>query len=193
MQLRQGSIEDSMAIVGYARVSSTDQDLDIQLEALSAAGCEEIFAEKASGTSTKGREELKRMLSFVRKGDTVVITRIGRLGRSVLDLHDIVKQLEAKGVALKATMQPIDTSDAAGRAFFGMLTVFAEFETNLRRERQLDGIAKAKKQGVYKGRKATIKPEEVRKLRANGLGPAAIAKQLKIGRASVYRVLGSAA
>jgi len=178
-----------MAIVGYARVSSNDQDLDIQLEALKAAGCEDIFAEKVSGSSTRGREELRRMLSFVRKGDTLVITRIDRLGRSVIDLHDIVKQLQAKGVALKATMQPIDTSDAAGKAFFGMLTVFAEFETNLRRERQLEGIRKAKAEGKYRGRKPTVDGGEVRRLSSTGMRPAAIARQLGIGRASVYRAL----
>lgn len=178
-----------MAIVGYARCSSTDQDLTIQLDALKVAGCEEIFSEKASGANTADRAKLKEMLRFVRKGDTLVITRIDRLGRSVIDLHDIVKQLQDKGVALKATMQPIDTSDAAGKAFFGMLTVFAEFETNLRRERQLEGIRKAKDEGKYKGRKPTVNVDEVRRLSSSGVRPAAIAKQLGIGRASVYRAL----
>src|SRR5262245_22842002 len=103
-----------MAIVGYARVSGRDQDLTLQLDALKAAGCKRVFAEKVSGTSTTGREKLAEMLDYIREGDTLVITRLDRLGRSVTDLHDIAKQLQAKGVELRATMQPIDTSDAAG-------------------------------------------------------------------------------
>jgi DNA invertase Pin-like site-specific DNA recombinase len=182
-----------MAIIGYARVSSTDQDLTVQLEALKAAGCKKVFAEKVSGTSTAGREELAKALDYVREGDTLVITRIDRLGRSVLDLQVIVKQLQEKGVDLKATMQPIDTGDAAGKAFLGMLQVFAEFETNLRRERQLEGIRKAKEAGgVYMGRPPKLAERhgaQVKRLKAEGLGPAAIAKQLGIGRASVYRLL----
>ena len=98
--------------------------------------------------------------------------------------------LKAKGVALKATEQPIDTSTAAGKAFLDMLGVFAEFETNLRRERQMEGIAKAKERGVYKGRKPIIDRSDVDRLRAKGLGPTAIAERLGIGRASVYRILG---
>ena len=99
--------------------------------------------------------------------------------------------MKAKSAALRATEQPIDTSTAAGKAFLDMLGVFAEFETNLRRERQMEGIAKAKAAGVYKGRKPSIDPGAVKKLRDDGLGPAAIAKRLKIGRASVYRVLAA--
>ena len=119
-----------------------------------------------------------------------MVTRIDRLARSVKDLQDIVHELKAKGVALKATEQPIDTGTAAGKAFLDMLGVFAEFETNLRRERQLEGIQAAKAKGVYKGRKPSIDPAEVRRLReAEGLGPSAIARRLGIGRASVYRVL----
>jgi DNA invertase Pin-like site-specific DNA recombinase len=117
-----------------------------------------------------------------------------RLARSMKDLQDIVHELKAKGVALRATEQPINTGTAAGEAFLGMLGVFAEFETNLRRERQLDGIAAAKARGVYKGRKAHIDPAAVQQLREQErLGPSALAKRLGIGRASVYRVLGKGA
>src|SRR3954468_14431317 len=108
---------------------------------------------------------------FLRPGNELVVTRIDRLARSIGDLQDIVREMRAKGASLRATEQPIDTSTAAGKAFLDMLGVFAEFETNLRRERQLEGIAKAKEAGVYKGRKATIKPDEVRQLKADGLGP----------------------
>jgi DNA invertase Pin-like site-specific DNA recombinase len=179
-----------MATYGYARVSSTGQDLDIQLAALGAAGCDVIRSEKRSGTSTEGRAELRTILDFLRKGDVLTVTRIDRLARSIADLAVIVRELESKGAALKAIEQPIDTSTAAGKAFLGMLGVFAEFETNIRKERQLEGIARAKAEGVYKGRPATIKADEIAKLKAEGLGASAIAKRLKIGRASVYRVAG---
>jgi DNA invertase Pin-like site-specific DNA recombinase len=176
---------------GYARVSTTDQAqaLSIQLDALRAAGCATIREEKRSGTSMTERTELTTLLSFLRQGDTLVITRIDRLARSVLDLQQIVAELKRKGVALKATEQPIDTSTAAGKCFLDMLSVFAEFETNLRRERQLEGIARAKREGVYKGRKAVIDPAKVRQLKAEGLGASEIADTLNIGRSSVYRVL----
>ena len=180
-----------MTAIGYARVSTIDQDLSLQLAALKAAGCDVIRKEKVSGSSTKGRTELSTVLDFLRKGDVLVVTRVDRLARSIADLQDIVRALKAKGAALKATEQPIDTSTAAGKAFLDMLGVFAEFETNLRRERQMEGIAKAKAAGVYKGRKPSIDPGAVRKLRDEGMGPAAIAKRLKIGRASVYRVLAA--
>ena len=181
-----------MARYGYARVSTIDQDLSIQFDALRAAGCEIIRAEKQSGTTTEKRAELANLLEFLRPGDELVVTRIDRLARSVGDLQTIVAQLRAKGVALKATEQPIDTGSAAGKAFLDMLGVFAEFETSLRRERQMEGIAKAKAKGVYKGRKATINAGQVRKLHAEGRGATEIARELNIGRASVYRVLETA-
>jgi DNA invertase Pin-like site-specific DNA recombinase len=178
--------------IGYARVSTNDQDNAIQVEALERVGCSTIRQEKASGTSTNGRPELAAILDFIRDGDTLVVTRIDRLARSIGDLQTIVAQLKGRGAKLQATEQPIDTSTAAGKAFLDMLGVFAEFETNLRRERQMEGIAKAKAAGAYKGRRASIDPEQVRSLRTDGLGPAEIARRLKIGRASVYRALGGA-
>jgi DNA invertase Pin-like site-specific DNA recombinase len=178
-----------MTVIGYARVSTTDQDLSIQETALRAAGCDIIRAEKQSGTTTQGREELRTVLDFIGKGDVLLVTRVDRLARSIGDLQDIVRTLKAKGASLRATEQPIDTSTAAGKCFLDMLGVFAEFETNLRRERQLEGIAKAKAAGIYKGRPASIDAARVRELKAQGVGPTEIAKALKIGRASVYRVL----
>ena len=178
-----------MTTVGYARVSTIDQDLTVQQEALKSAGCEKVFSEKVSGASTIGREELQRILDYVRDGDELVITRIDRLARSVKDLQDIVGFLKEKGVSLRATEQPIDTTTAAGKCFLDMLGVFAEFETNLRKERQMEGIAKAKDRGAYKGRKPSINVDEVRSLKEQGLGATSIAKELGIGRASVYRVL----
>ena len=116
-----------MSVYGYARVSTLDQDLSIQHTALKAAGCEVIRAEKASGTRRDGRTELQVLLDFLRAGDTLV----DRLARSLKDLQDIVHELKAKNVALRATEQPVDTGTAAGKAFLDTLGVFAEFETNL--------------------------------------------------------------
>ena len=181
-----------MARIGYARVSTTDQDLSLQLTTLKAAGCDPIRAEKVSGASTTGRTELTIVLDFIGAGDTLVVTRVDRLARSIGDLQDIVRTLKAKGARLQATEQPIDTGTAAGKAFLDMLGVFAEFETNLRRERQGEGIAKAKAKGVYKGRPASIDVRVIHGLKGEGLGPTEIARRLGIGRASVYRVLGSA-
>lgn len=178
-----------MSIYGYARVSSIDQDVTIQRAALTAAGCTIVRAEKASGTSRKGRNELDTLLDFLRPGDTLVVTRIDRLARSLRDLQNLVHELQERGIHLKATEQPVDTSSPAGKAFLGMLGVFAEFETNLRKERQMEGIHAAKQRGIYKGRKPSIDPVAVRRLRDEGVGATEIAKRLGVGRASVYRVL----
>jgi DNA invertase Pin-like site-specific DNA recombinase len=183
-----------MAIYGYARASTVDQAVSIQEASLRAAGCDLIRSEKVSGSSRVGRDELDLLLQFVRPGDTLMVTRIDRLARSIKDLQDIVHELKAKSVALKATEQPIDTSTAAGKAFLDMLGVFAEFETNLRRERQMEGIAAAKAKGVYTGGQVKIDREEIRRLRfVEKLGATAIARQLGISRPSVYRVLGETA
>lgn len=178
-----------MAKIGYARVSTTGQNTDIQVVALKAAGCTVIRQEQASGTTTEDRPELATVMAFAGPGDTIVVTRIDRLARSIGDLQVIVRRLRERGASLACTEQPVDTSTAAGKAFLDMLGVFAEFETNLRRERQLEGIAKAKREGVYTGRKATIDGDLVRKLHNEGVGAIAIAKQMQIARASVYRLL----
>lgn len=182
-----------MAVYGYARVSSADQDYALQEHALRAAGCEVIRAEKASGTTRGGRTELELLLNFLRQGDTLVVTRVDRLARSIKDLQDIVYTLKERGITLRATEQPIDTRSAAGKAFLDMLGVFAEFETNLRRERQMEGIAAAKARGVYRGRKPSVDAFEIRRLReVKKLGAIEIARQLGISRASVYRALAKA-
>lgn len=178
-------------IYGYARVSTTDQDLTIQIETLKRAGCDQVRAEKMSGTSMAGRHELGLLLEWMREGDTLVVTRIDRLARSLIDLQIMVRDLKKRGIHLKATEQPIDTSTAAGKAFLDMLGVFAEFETNLRRERQLEGIAKAKAEGKYKGKRSKLDKAKIFELRAQGLGPAKIARQLGCSRAAIYRALAS--
>ena len=152
-------------IYGYARVSTTEQDLTVQEEALKAAGCEVIRSEKVSGASRNGRSELQNLLDFARNGYEIVVTRIDRLARSVRDLQNLVFEMNERGVSLRATEQSVDTRTSAGKCFLDMLSVFAEFETNLRRERQMEGIAKAKERGVYQGRKQTIDVEKVRELK----------------------------
>jgi len=179
-----------MAVIGYARVSSTSQSLELQREQLIAARCEKIFEEKKSGGSQDGREQLALALDYVREGDTLVVTRLDRLARSMIDLREIVDRLIAKGVQFKALQQgAIDTSSSSGRLMLNMLASFAEFELDLRKERQREGIEKAKAKGVYKGRKPSVPTEQVRKLHAEGVGPAEIARRLQIGRASVYRAI----
>lgn len=179
-----------MSRYGYARVSSEDQDLSIQVEALEGAGCTVIRKEKVSGTSRQGRKELDTLLEFIRKGDTLVVTRVDRLARSVKDLQDIVHLLKERGAFIEATEQPIDTSTPAGKAFLDMLGVFAEFETSIRRERQMEGIAKAKAAGKYKGRKPTakVKSEDALRLKAEGVPVTQICKELGISRSSFYRI-----
>ena len=173
--------------VGYSRVSSVGQNLESQLIALKEYGAEKIFQEKVSGTSTKGREQFKQCLEFVREGDELVVTRIDRCSRSVLDLQLIVKELEGKGVTFSATEQSINTKTPEGKCFLNMLSVFSEFETNLRRERQLDGI-KANRH-KFKGKQTTIDVKRIKALKEEGLGATAIAKTMGIDRTSVYRLL----
>lgn len=148
-----------------------------------------IRAEKVSGTSVQGRAELRILLDFIRPGDKLVVTRVDRLARSMGDLQDIIRELKSKQATLRATEQPIDTSTPAGKAFLDMLGVFAEFETNLRRERQMEGIAKAKAAGVYRGRKPSVDVTRVLMLRDKGMGPIAIATDLGVSRSTVWRVL----
>src|SRR5713101_3929585 len=131
-----------MTVIGYARVSTTDQDLTIQETALRAAGCEVIRSEKRSGTTTEGREELRTVLEFLRKGDVLMVTRIDRLARSIGDLQDIVRQVKGRGASLKATEQPIDTGTAAGKCFLDMLFLFDETETNEICDLQLQDVGK---------------------------------------------------
>jgi DNA invertase Pin-like site-specific DNA recombinase len=153
-----------------------------------------VWEEKVSGTSRVSRAELESVLSYLRSGDTLVVTRIDRLARSLKDLQDIIHELKGRGVHLQATEQPIDTSTAAGKAFLDFLGLFAEFENSLRRERQLDGIAMAKTAGKYKG-KAPLKQElkdQVISLFKAGIKQVDIIKQVGVGRTSVHSILKAA-
>ena len=180
-------------LVGYARVSSGTQSLEVQLDALREAGCEKIFSEKRSGTSTSSRDALAEALDFVRDGsDTLVVTRLDRLARSAGDLHAIVAKLSLKGVGFKCLQQGgMDTNTSTGKLLLGVLASIAEFETDIRKERQREGIEKAKANGIYRGRKPSVDVTTVRSLHSDGLGASAIAKRLGIGRASVYRALAN--
>lgn len=177
-------------LVGYARVSSVGQSLDVQLDLLREAGCDKVFGEKRSGRTRDGREELTEALGFVREGDTFVVTRLDRLARSVGDLFAIIDCLEVKGVQFRCLQQSaVDTASSSGRLMLAVLGAVASFEADIRKERQADGIAKAKAAGVYRGRKPSVDVVKVRNLHAGGKRPAEIARELGIGRASVYRAL----
>ena len=180
-------MNSSSARIGYARVSTAGQNLDAQLAALHAAGCTMVRTETGDGATLAGRPELQTILDFIHSGETLVVTRIDRLARSLQDLQVIVATLKDRGAHLAATEQPVDTSTAAGKAFFDMLGVFAEFETNLRRERQAEGIAAAKQRGVYRGRPPRIDLEAVKELLSQGLSPTQIAREMKISRGTVYK------
>ena len=181
-----------MTNVGYARVSSTGQDLTVQLEKLESAGCDKIFKEKRSGIDS-GRPELKRCLEYLREGDTLLVAKIDRLARSTSDLYRIISTLTAKGAAFKVIDDPtIDTTSRTGRLVMGVLALIAEFENDIRRERQLDGIKKARERGTRFGRKPLLIAEtikKIRKLRKSGKTVPEIMRQTSLSKASVYRAL----
>jgi DNA invertase Pin-like site-specific DNA recombinase len=179
--------------VGYARVSSAGQSLDVQVDALKAAGVQEdsIFAEKVSGT-TADRPQLKALQRYVRSGDTVVITKLDRLGRSLADLAAIVTGFRDAGVGFVVLDQSIDTTTPAGRAMFGMLATFAEFETALRKERQMEGIAKAQASGVKFGRPPKTDKDAVIAAYAEHGTIGAAAKAVGSTKPTVHRILKAA-
>lgn len=182
-----------MALVGYARVSTLGQSLDVQVEKLRKVGVDKLFEEKRSGVDAQ-RPALRQCLEYLREGDTLIISRIDRLARSAEDLLRIVRELDTKQVTLKVLDQSIDTRDAAGKAFLGMLAVFAEFETNIRKERQMDGIAKAKAKGTRFGRKPALTNETVKTIkvmREEGATVPAIMDKTGLSKATVYRALSS--
>jgi DNA invertase Pin-like site-specific DNA recombinase len=179
-----------MTIFAYCRVSTTDQDTGIQVEAIKKAYPDAVIRdEKKSGTTTLNREILSLLLDMMSAGDKLVVWKLDRLARNMNDLTNIVETIESKGASLEILDQRIDTGTASGKAFLQMLGVFAEFETNLRKERQLAGIAKAKQERpeAYQGRKTTTDGDRVKELLGQGLTPSEVAKKLGIGRATVYR------
>lgn len=178
-------------LIGYARTSTIEQEagLAAQLAELSALGCEKVFKEQVS--SVGKRIQLDRAVEFCREGDTLVVTKLDRLARSVRHMWDIIERLNAKGADLRIVNLGIDTSTPTGKLMLNILGGVAEFEREIMLERQREGIAKAKAEGRYKGRKPTARARypEVLALRAEGLSMDAIAARLKIGKGSVVRAL----
>lgn len=180
-----------MATIGYARVSTTDQNLETQLEALQGAGCEKIFQEKVSGVK-QDRPELAAMLDYCREGDVVICTKLDRIGRSTKHLLEIVEALQAKGVGFKCLNNAeMDTTSATGKMMLTILAAVATFEREMMLERQAEGIRLAKDAGKYTGRKPTAKAKagEVLELAGAGMKRQEIAAKLGISIASVYRAL----
>ncbi|MBE7185486.1 MAG: recombinase family protein [Methylobacterium mesophilicum] len=181
-------------LIGYARTSTLEQDagLDAQRRDLLALGCEQVFEEQVS--SVDARPKLEEALNYVRKGDTFVVTKLDRLARSVTHMGTILQRLEAKGVALRIEAMNVDTGTATGKLMLNVMTSVAQFEREMMLERQREGIAKAKDEGRYKGRKPTAqaKADEVRTLAAGGLSMGQIASKLGIGKGSVHRILTQA-
>jgi DNA invertase Pin-like site-specific DNA recombinase len=179
--------------VGYARTSTLDQTagLEAQERDLRAAGCEKLFVEQVSSVDVVKREKLTEALDFIREGDALIVTKLDRLARSVPHLLDVLDRLKAKGASLRILNLGIDTATPTGQLVLTVLGGIAAFEREIMLERQREGIAKAKAVGKYQGRKPTAraKAADVLALHADGVGASEIAKQLGIGRASVYRVL----
>jgi DNA invertase Pin-like site-specific DNA recombinase len=182
-------------IVGYARVSSIGQDHDTQIERLTAAGAEKVFSEKQSGLD-KERKALGDCLGFVRENDVLIVTKLDRLARSAAHLHEIIEGLNAKGVGFRVLDDPsLDTTTRTGKLVFGILASIAEFETALRRERQLEGIAKAKAEGRTGGRPALIMPEikaEIARLNREGMSVRQVAASVGFSKSAIQKVLKAA-
>jgi DNA invertase Pin-like site-specific DNA recombinase len=182
-----------MAEIGYARTSTLHQDagLEAQLRQLEALGCDKIFSEQVSSVADRAR--LTAALEYVRDGDSLVVTKLDRLARSVAHLVEITAELKRKGVALKIVDMGVDTNTPTGRLFLNIVGSIAEFEREIMLERQREGIAAAKAEGKYKGRAPTARrrAEQIRGLAAEGVGKAEIARRLGLGERSVYRMLAA--
>lgn len=181
-----------MARIGYASVSTTDQDLDTQIGKLKAEGCEIVRAEKVSGVSRHGRTELATIIEFLRPGDELVVTRLDRLGRDTRDVLNIVHECEQKGAHVTVLDPRVSTRGEMGSVVFTMLGMVAQMERRFIKERQREGINKAKAEGVYEGGRRRLSWERVKEMHAAGAGPAAIARELGCSRMQVYRILGQA-
>lgn len=178
-----------MARIGYARVSSHDQDLTIQNERLKLAGCEIIRSETGSGATRKGRSELETIMAFLHAGDELVVVRLDRLGRSTRDVLNLVHELDEKGASLRVLEPEISTTGSMGKMVITILGMVADMELQFIKDRQRAGIEVAKNAGVYKGRQKQIDDVEIKRRVAEGQTKTQISRELKISRMSIYRAL----
>lgn len=178
-----------MARIGYARVSTTDQDLEGQLARLKSEGCDIVRSEKVSGASREGREELATIIEFLRPGDELMVTRLDRLGRDTRDVLNIVHDVEQKGAFITVLDPHVSTRGEMGHIVLTVLGMVAQMERRFIKERQKEGIERAKAENVYTGGKRRIDHEKVKAMHKDGQGPAAIAKALGCSRMQIYRVL----
>ncbi|WP_421928787.1 recombinase family protein [Neoaquamicrobium sediminum] len=178
-----------MAKIGYARVSTTDQDLETQLDRLRSEGCEVIRSEKVSGASREGRRELEAILAFLRPGDELTVTRLDRLGRATRDVLNLVHECEQRGAFVTVLDPHVSTRGDMGRVVITVLGMVAEMERRFIKERQREGIQQAKARGVYKGGKARLDYERIREMHRSGMTATNIAYQLGCSRMQIYRVL----
>lgn len=179
------------SLIGYARVSTTDQKADTQIDALRAAGCNVVRSEKVSGRSREGRSELETILEFVQSGDVLVVTKLDRLGRSTRDVLNLVHELTERGASLRILEPAISTDGPIGKMVLTVLGMVAEMELGFIKERQKVGIEAAKTRGVYKGRPVTLDHAKVLELHGQGQGPTAISEVLGCSRGAVYKVLNA--
>lgn len=178
-----------MARIGYARVSTHDQDLAVQNERLKQASCEIIRSETGSGSTRKGRSELETIMDFLKAGDELVVVRLDRLGRSTRDVLNLVHELDEKGATLRVLEPEISTSGSMGKMVITILGMVADMELQFIKDRQKAGIDAAKASGVYKGRQKQIDENEIRRRIATGVTKATVARELNISRMTVYRAL----
>lgn len=180
-----------MSIIGYARVSTTSQSPDIQVAKLKEAGCDIVRSERVSGGSRDGRSELETVMEFIQAGDTLMVHKIDRLGRSTRDVLNLVHELEQKGAALRVLEPAIDTSGPMGKVILTVLGMVGEMELGFIRERQKAGIDKAKAEGRYTGRPATLDRRQALDMKAQGVGATEIARRLNCSRSAVYKLLNA--
>lgn len=182
-------LQIAMPRIGYARVSSSSQDLEIQMARLKAAGCEIVRAETGSGASRDGRSELATILEFLRADDELVVLRLDRLGRSTRDVLNLVHELDAKGASLRVLEPEVTTAGGMGRMVITVLGMVADMELTFIRDRQRAGIEVAKQKGAYKGRQKKVDDLKIKRLAAEGVTKAQIARDLGVSRMTVYRAL----
>jgi DNA invertase Pin-like site-specific DNA recombinase len=178
-----------MSMIGYARVSTTDQDTATQVQRLKAAGCDIIREEKASGKSREGRTELETILAFIHPGDVLAVVKLDRLGRSTRDVLNLVHELEAKGAVLRVLEPDVSTDGPMGKAMLTVFGMVAEMELGFIKDRQRAGIEKAKAEGVYKGRPVSLDHKTIKTLHTQGVGATELARTMGCSRAAIYKVL----